>query len=100
MPLEVGCDRPCAVGWDLTIDAKLRKRLRLRSARLDRRVILTDEDGFMRHVAARQHFVADVLGSAAEKALKRVKSFKATLEIEVHGRDGLSITQTKSLKIG
>ena len=100
LPFDVNCDRPCAIGWELTIDTKLRKRLRLRSARIDRRVLLKDEDGFMFHAAPRQHFVADVLGAALERALKKVKSFKATLDIEIYGRNGLSVSQTKSVKIG
>src|SRR3954447_3279877 len=90
MPFTVNCDRPCAVYWELQADAKLRKLVHHLGGWLDRHTPAIDSDGFQSPVDGSQPFVAHVIGNATKKALKRLKSFRVTLGLQVYGRDGRS----------
>jgi len=59
-----------------------------------------DDDGFRGPVGGAQHFTARVPSPAAKKALKRLRSFGATLGVQVFARDGASVKQFKKLKLG
>jgi hypothetical protein len=100
MPFTVSCDRPCAVYWELVPDAKTRRLIHHAGGWLDRHLMPTDDDGFRSPLAGPQKFTAHVLGNATRKAVKRLKSFGATLGVQVYARDGTSLKQFKRLTIG
>jgi hypothetical protein len=94
----ISCDRPCAVYWELAPDAKVRKLVHHRGGWLDRHTVFPDSDGFLNPIAGPQKFTAEVTGNATKKGLKRLKSFSATLGVQVWGRDGQSTKQFKQVK--
>lgn len=100
MQFTVSCDRPCAVYWELIPDKRVRKLVRHDGGWLDRHVVVVDGDGFRNPISGTQRFTARVIGNATKKALKRLKSFSATLGVQVYSRDGLSTKQFKKIKIG
>ena len=99
LPFTVSCDRPCAVYYELTPDAKARKLIR-GGLWMDRHLPPIDGDGFRMPVAGPQHFTAHVLSAKTSKRIKGLRSFGATLGVQVFARDGASVKQFKKLRIG
>jgi hypothetical protein len=91
LPFSVNCDRPCAVYWEL---------IRNSGGLLGRRTGPVDADGFLNPMVGVQRFVTQRLGKATKRRLKRLRSFRVTLGIQVYGRDGLTTKKFTKLKIG